>query len=84
MRDLKKAFAHVFQRFKPGSKIYAVFELFGYDAASSQEKFLYYNGQSFKSATFKDSMVGYPLSFFRRTKQMGRSIHQRKKKKKKK
>ena len=79
MRDLKRLYPHVFQRFRLDPKVYSPSDTFGY--ATEQEKVLYYNGQSFKSLTFKDSMIGHSLYFFRRSKQTGRSIHQRKKKK---
>lgn len=80
MRDLKSQYAHVFQTFKAG-KIYSGIPRLGYDF--EQEKILYYNGQTFRSLTLKEGIVGYPLKIFIRNKLTGKSIHQRKKKKKK-
>ena len=81
MRDLKSQYAHVFQTFKSG-KVYNGSSRLGY--APDQEKLTYYNGQMFRALTLKEGMVGYPIKIFMRTKLTGKSIHQRKKKKKKK
>ena len=80
LRDLKIKYPHVLQTFKSG-KFYSGCHFFGYDP--EQEKMTYYNGQTFRSLTLKENMVGYPLKIFMRTKVTGKSIHQRKKKKKK-
>lgn len=80
MRDLKIKYPHVLQSFKDG-KFYSGSYFFGYDM--EREKITYYNGQTFRSLTLKENMAGYPLKIFMRTKVTGKSIHQRKKKKKK-
>jgi hypothetical protein len=81
MRDLKRDFPHLLNPFKPDSKVFSPKYRFSYEPG--YERLSYYNGQSFKSLLYKESMAGYPLSDFMRTKITGRSIHQRKKKKKK-
>jgi hypothetical protein len=80
MRDLKKNFPHLFSYFKP-TKLYRGSTKFSYTL--DQERVSYYDGASFKSVLLKEAMVGYPLSYFMRTKITGKSIHIRKKKKKK-
>lgn len=82
MRDLKQRYPHLFNSFRVSStKSYKPHLCFSY--GSEQERLAYYNGQTTKSLLLKESMVGYPLFSFIRTKLTGKSIHQRKKKKKK-
>lgn len=79
MRDLKRKYPHILQNFKTG-KIYSGSFFLGYDP--DQEKITYYNGQVFRPLTLRENMSGYSLRTFIRTKVTGKSIHQRKKKKK--
>lgn len=82
MRDLKRDFPHLLGTFRRGVTIFSRAYRFPY--APGFERVTYYSGNEFKSMLFKDSMVGHTLFEFARTKITGRSIHLRKKKKKKK
>jgi len=81
MRDLKKRFPYMFHPFKPDSKIFSPTYHFIYKPP--YEKIFYHDGRKFRSLRYKKSLSGHALGLFKNTKIIGRSIHQRKRKKKK-
>ena len=81
IRDLKKAYSHIFFHFRPTVKNYSSNFSLPFELAA--ERVYYYSGNSFKSLLFKENLAGQHLFFFRRIKLTGKSIHTRKKKKKK-
>jgi hypothetical protein len=82
MRDLKRRYPYLLHPFKPEGKIFSPSYRFIFKPP--YERIYYHDGKKFRSLPYKKSLSGYPLGFFKRTKIIGRSIHQRSKKKKKK
>lgn len=80
MRDLKRKHSALFWTFRSTDIFYLTKASLPYELTT--ERFTCYDGHTTRSVIFKESMAGYPMRAYIRTKIAGRSIHLRSKKKK--